>query len=85
MGLNYNAKTASFDAPLIVEAINGKVNEWIAAHPGCKRMELIEAIGKSARTIDRALAELISSRLIAFHGRHLIKARIAVWRPKNLI
>ena len=72
VGLNYNARTASFDAPLIVKAINGKVNgkvnEWIAAHPGCKRVELIEAIGKSARTIDRALAELISSRLIAFRG-----------------
>ena len=51
-------------------------------HPGCKRMELIEAIGKSARTIDRALAELISSRLIAFRGRRLIKVRIAVWNRK---
>ena len=72
IGLNYNAKTASFDAPLIVESINGKVNgkvnEWIAAHPGCKRPELITAIGKSARTVDRALAELIAGKVIEFRG-----------------
>ena len=72
IGLNYNAKTASFDAPLIVESINdkvnGKVNDWIAAHPGCKRLELIEAIGKSARTVDRALAELIAGKVIEFRG-----------------
>ena len=72
IGLNYNAKTASFDAPLIAEAINGKVNGkvngWISAHPGCKRMELVKAIGKSARTVDRALAELTANRLIEFRG-----------------
>ena len=31
-------------------------------------MELVKAIGKSARTVDRALAELTANRLIEFRG-----------------
>ena len=65
--------TDTYDFPTLIRngnvyKVNGKVNEWISAHPGCKRMELIKAIGKSARTVDRALAELAANKIVEFRG-----------------
>ena len=81
IGLNYNARTASFDAPLIVEAINGKVNEpvnepvnesallaTIRAHPGLRRPQLLKLVRIREATMKRQLASLAADNLIEFRG-----------------
>ena len=81
IGLNYNGRTASFDAPLIVEAINGKVNEpvnepvnesallaTVRAHPGLRRPQLLKLVRIREATMKRQLASLAADNLIEFRG-----------------
>ena len=51
-----------------VNSTRGEVNAYVAAHPGCRRKEMTEALSVSARTLDRNLAALIAEGRLEFRG-----------------
>ena len=51
-----------------VNSTRGEVNAYVAAHPGCRRKAMAEALSIAARTLDRNLAALIAEGRLEFRG-----------------
>ena len=73
VGVNYNPKNgqvtiACGEVNGEVNSTRGEVNAYVAAHPGCRRKEMAEALSVSARTLDRNLAALIAEGCLEFRG-----------------